>query len=172
MIHSGHRKGEKEILSATSGLGVSISRQFLDFRAQCQCPPCSGEGLAMRPGLRTSFPELLFTVDLASPPDGNLKTTHRSQHRTAHPCTFFHRGFLTLHRCDFLAGPEEERWRAERTLRVPGPGGSRFLGSVWRGDCSGTKQGQSHQLQSLFRKRSESSDILAGQCRNIPWIVS
>lgn len=31
VIHSGHRKGEKDILSAASGLGVSISRQFLCF---------------------------------------------------------------------------------------------------------------------------------------------
>ena len=90
----------------------------------------------MCPGLRTSFPVLLFTVHLASPPDGNLKTTHRSQHRTPHPCTFFHRGFLTLHRCYFLVGPGEEKWRAKRTLRVPGPGESRLLGSVWRGGSS------------------------------------
>ena len=77
----------------------------------------------MHPGLRTSFPVLLFTVHLACPPDGNFRTTHRSQHRTPHPYAFFHRGFLTLHRCYFLAGPGEETWRAERTLRVPGPGG-------------------------------------------------
>ena len=109
VIHSGHRKGEKEILSAASGPGVSISRQFLDGWAQRQCPPCSGEGLAVLPGLRMSFPALLFTVHLASPPDGNLKTTHRSPRRTPHPCTFFHRGFLSLPRCDFLAGPGEER---------------------------------------------------------------
>lgn len=55
VTHSGHRKGEKEILSAASGPGVSVSRQFLDGWAQRQCPACSGEGLAVLPGLRTPF---------------------------------------------------------------------------------------------------------------------